>query len=198
MDPNTGRQKPYLEYMNQYAKYRIVWPLDYIGQHASAQKKMIVIYDNVYDVSAYFNSANPFLGENVAQLFTNFYGKDATTQWKKIVAIDPMASAYLNCMNNLFYIGRVDHRKDFACMFSNYILLATSILLVSVIGIKFLAALQFGLHKDPEAHDKFVILLVTCYTEGPESLVKTLASLATTKYDDKRKLLFIVADGNQY
>jgi chitin synthase len=80
-------------------------------------------------------------------------------------------------------------------VFSNYILLATSILLVTVIGVKFLAALQLGSHKDPEAHDKFVILLVTCYTEGPESLIKTIASLATTKYDDKRKLLFIIADG---
>lgn len=38
-------------------------------------------------------------------------------------------------------------------------------------------------------------MLVPCYTEGPESLLKTLESLATLKYDDKRKLLFIIADG---
>ena len=38
-------------------------------------------------------------------------------------------------------------------------------------------------------------MLVPCYTEGTESLVKTMESLATTKYDDKRKLLFIIADG---
>lgn len=64
-----------------------------------------------------------------------------------------------------------------------------------MIGIKFLAALQFGSLKEPEFHDKFVIMMVPCYTEGPESLLKTLESLAVTKYDDKRKLLFIVADG---
>jgi chitin synthase len=58
-----------------------------------------------------------------------------------------------------------------------------------------LAALRFGAPKEPEFHDKFVIMMVPCYTEGPESLLKTLESLAVTKYDDKRKLLFIVADG---
>jgi chitin synthase len=58
-----------------------------------------------------------------------------------------------------------------------------------------LAALQFGTRKEPENHDKFVVMLVPCYTEGAESLMKTMESLATTKYDDKRKLLFIIADG---
>lgn len=41
----------------------------------------------------------------------------------------------------------------------------------------------------------FVILFVTCYSEGEESIKATLDSLASTDYHDKRKLLFIVADG---
>jgi chitin synthase len=132
IDPNTGRQKLYLEFMNKYARFRLAWTLDYIAQFASAERRLIVLYDNVYDVSGYFNSENPFFGPNVGQLFANFYGKDATKEWQKIVQTDPNASAYLNCMNNLFYIGTVDHRNDFSCQFSNYILLATSILLVTV------------------------------------------------------------------
>lgn len=36
---------------------------------------------------------------------------------------------------------------------------------------------------------------VPCYTEGEESLRKTIDSLATLTYDDKRKLLMIICDG---
>lgn len=41
----------------------------------------------------------------------------------------------------------------------------------------------------------FAICLVTCYSEGEESLRTTLDSISTTSYADTRKLLFIVADG---
>ncbi len=41
----------------------------------------------------------------------------------------------------------------------------------------------------------FAICLVTCYSEGEESLRTTLDSISTTSYKDSRKLLFIVADG---
>src|SRR5690349_3929259 len=74
-------------------------------------------------------------------------------------------------------------------------LLAPSILIVCTIGFKFLAALQLGSRREPEEHDKFIILQVPCYTEGEESLRKTLDSLAALRYDDKRKLLFVIADG---
>lgn len=41
----------------------------------------------------------------------------------------------------------------------------------------------------------FVICLVTCYSEGEESLRTTLDSISLTTYSDQRKLLFVVADG---
>lgn len=41
----------------------------------------------------------------------------------------------------------------------------------------------------------YAILLVTCYSEGYDGIRTTLDSLATTDYDDKQKLLFVVADG---
>ncbi|EGN99638.1 glycosyltransferase family 2 protein [Serpula lacrymans var. lacrymans S7.3] len=41
----------------------------------------------------------------------------------------------------------------------------------------------------------FAICLVTCYSEGEESLRTTLDSISLTEYSDRRKLLFIVADG---
>ena len=41
----------------------------------------------------------------------------------------------------------------------------------------------------------FAVCLVTCYSEGEESLRTTLDSISLTTYSDARKLLFIVADG---
>jgi chitin synthase len=46
-----------------------------------------------------------------------------------------------------------------------------------------------------DAVDFYTLLLVTCYSEGEESLRTTLDSLAATTYRDDRKLLFVVADG---
>lgn len=59
-----------------------------------------------------------------------------------------------------------------------------------------LAALQLTSKRYPELLDKFVICQIPCYTEGEDSLRKTIDSLAALKYDDKRKLLFIICDGN--
>ena len=41
----------------------------------------------------------------------------------------------------------------------------------------------------------FAVCLVTCYSEGEESLRTTLDSISSTTYSDARKLLFVVADG---
>ncbi|KAJ3148814.1 hypothetical protein HK101_002113 [Irineochytrium annulatum] len=45
------------------------------------------------------------------------------------------------------------------------------------------------------AQESYVMILVTCYSEGESSIRSTLDSLAATTYPDKKKLLFIVADG---
>ena len=59
-----------------------------------------------------------------------------------------------------------------------------------------LAALQLTSKRQPELLDKFVICQVPCYTEGEESLKRTVDSLSVLNYDDKRKLIFIICDGN--
>ncbi|KAK7035288.1 Chitin synthase, class 1 [Paramarasmius palmivorus] len=41
----------------------------------------------------------------------------------------------------------------------------------------------------------FAVCLVTCYSEGEDSLRTTLDSISRTTYSDHRKLLFVVADG---
>lgn len=59
-----------------------------------------------------------------------------------------------------------------------------------------LSALQLGGKRSPEMLDKFVLCQIPCYTEGEDSLRRTIDSLAALHYDDKRKLMFIICDGN--
>jgi len=93
-------------------------------------------------------------------------------------------------------VGAVDNRNSLQYLFSQYILLVLSILMVCIIAFKFIASINSGALRAPEDHDKFVICQVPCYTEGEASLRRTIDSLAVLKYDDKRKLILIVCDGN--
>jgi chitin synthase len=196
IDPSTGVQKMYLEFMNQYAVARIVWPLSYIAKVASAKNKIIVIGRNVYDVNSYFNSNIEFLGPSVKALFANFYGKDATAQWMQIARQNPQqADSYLNCMNNLFYIGTLDQRESFQCQAQDYVLLSFTSILCVVIVAKFIAAIRFVGESSPEKFENFVIINIPVYSEGVDSIQGTLESIANTDYEHSKKLLFIIADG---
>ncbi|KXT09945.1 hypothetical protein AC579_9730 [Pseudocercospora musae] len=136
-----------------------------------------------------------FMDDTVVDLFQQRSGQDVTKYWVAL-NLDPGLRARMQtCMDNLFYVGNVDTRSSPQCQFAKYILLAISLLLVSVICFKFLAALQFGKKNVPENLDKFVICTVPAYTEDEDSLRRAIDSAARMRYDDKRKLLFIVCDG---
>lgn len=179
-----------------------------------ADGRSVGIYrGEVYDVTDYINQgfrgaikapegqrAPPdtdaaFMAPSIIQLFSQNPGQDITKKLDSLPLSDEILQRQRVCLRNLFFIGKQDHRNSPQCLFSRYILLALSIILVAVIGFKFIAALQFGRERRPEEHDKFVICQVPCYTEGEDSMRKTINSLAALKYDDKRKLLFIICDG---
>ncbi|KAJ7164534.1 glycosyltransferase family 2 protein [Mycena filopes] len=167
----------------------------------------------VYDLSSYVQSprgiqAPPgtsapavdtnFMSDYVVDIFKLNAGGDVTKDLNNLVG-NGLTQAQLDrqkvCLRNLFTIGKVDSRESAKCVFSTYILLVLSIIMVSVIGFKFLASISLAGVRAPEDHDKFVICQVPCYTEGDQSLRRTIDSLAQLKYDDKRKLLFIICDG---
>ncbi|KAG5459978.1 MAG: chitin synthase-domain-containing protein, partial [Olpidium bornovanus] len=125
-----------------------------------------------------------FLPTGLISLFRGG-GSDITSQFLAQYPDPTQRKALLTCLRNLYFAGK----------FANYVLLAASILLVSIIGFKFIAALQLTPQRDPEGNDKFVIIQIPCYTENDESLRKTIDSVTSLRYDDKRKLLFIIADG---
>ncbi|KAF9333419.1 hypothetical protein BG006_003659 [Podila minutissima] len=184
--------------------------IEMVDIQADADRKWIVIEDGVYDLSQYYNTIKApgntgqqgagvpsvhFLPKSVEDMAFNHNGEDATAIWKELPLDSQQRVLVKSCLDQVFYIGKVDYRKSFQCQFTNYMLLSTSIVLVSVIAIKFLAALQLGSVRVPEEHDKFVIIQIPCYTEDEDSLRKTIDSITALRYDDKRKLLFIIADG---
>ncbi|RCH99237.1 hypothetical protein CU098_000359, partial [Rhizopus stolonifer] len=136
-----------------------------------------------------------YLADVIVNLFVQKSGQDITRYWKSLPLDPELRLRQEVCLRNLFYAGRVDHRRSLKCLFSEYLLLIVTLFLCLVIVFKFLAALQLGTRRDPEFNQKFVICQVSCYTEGKEELKKTIDSITTLKYDDKQKLLFIVCDG---
>ncbi|KAF9105034.1 hypothetical protein BGX27_009841 [Mortierella sp. AM989] len=174
-------------------------------KNQSNSNTLAKIDGNIYDLTSYLTNLNPptgfiadpsfkpFLDKSIVELFTNNPGMDITKQFKELPA--QLQSDTITCLNNAFFIGVLDERYTFKCQIGNWILVAASILMGGVVLIKFLAALQLTSKRDPIHYDKFVICQVPCYTEGEESLKKTLQSLAGLEYDDKRKLLLVIADG---
>ena len=172
----------------------------------------IGIYNNmVYDVSTYINFPpalrtpsgtqapggidTKFMHDSVLDVFKFNAGGDITKQLDSLNLDRDVLARQKVCLRNLFLVGKVDNRNSVQCQFATYLLLVISIIMVSVIGFKFLASVSFASARAPEDHDKFVICQVPCYTEGDSSLRKTIDSLAQMKYDDKRKLLVVICDG---
>ena len=153
---------------------------------------------NGYNLTSQDQADRQFMSTDVTNLFTYNSGKDITKNLESLSGSigQDVLDRQKTCLRNLFLIGKVDTRDSAQCQFATYILLALSCVMVAIIGFKFIAALHFGSSRRPENHDKFVICQVPCYTEGEESLRKTIDSLVRLKYDDKRKLLMIVCDGN--
>ncbi|KAJ7200874.1 glycosyltransferase family 2 protein [Mycena pura] len=139
-----------------------------------------------------------FMSDKIVDIFKLNAGGDVTKDINNLagngLSADQLARQKV-CLRNLFAVGKVDSRQSAKCIFSTYLLLIISIVMVSVIGFKFLASISLAGVRAPEDHDKFVICQVPCYTEGEGSLRKTIDSLAQLKYDDKRKLLLVVCDG---
>ena len=203
---NKGVPKNYLKMIDHDRKGAMARDKSWIQQRLLADPisvYVIVAYGRVYDVSQYMVSisgdAPVFLGPNILQIISSagktgqdlsgaldqVRGKEGKTKWKQ----------YLNCMDSLFFVGVVDQRGSVGCMVSSYIVLVASLLIVAIIGVKFLAALQVQPRPSPTPPRRFVLVSVPCYNEGAESLLNTFSSVAATSYENGMKLLFVVVDG---
>ncbi|KAB8235504.1 hypothetical protein ETB97_006838 [Aspergillus alliaceus] len=141
------------------------------------------------------NVDREFMDPLVVSLFQDLPGQDLSKHWEQLNIDAGMRDRMQMCLDNLFFVGKVDTRNSTQCQFARYFILAISILICSVVVFKFAAALQFGSKNVPENLDKFIICQVPAYTEDEESLRRAMDSMARMQYDDKRKLLVVICDG---
>ena len=190
----------FLPKMREYFEGDLVISRDEVKEQGEEENRQWVIIDNhVYDLTDYFYTLDrrdnfptyDFFPESVTKLFENNPGADISEEWGD----GPEFQNSLNCLNNAFFKGKTDYRETPRCQVNNYILLAFTIVLCTVILVKFLAALQLGSKRRPAAQDKFVICQVPAYTEGEDQLRKGLDSLTALQYDNKRKLICVICDG---
>ncbi|KAH7905136.1 glycosyltransferase family 2 protein [Hygrophoropsis aurantiaca] len=196
--------------MKNYHKGALVWsPGEVAAQAADTniQRVWAIWEGGIYDLTDYVNTVSlnqgatslyQFLNTDVTDVFKQQAGQDVTSALNKVLGgldADTVAKN-VNCLKNMFYLGETDFRKTARCQVQSYMLIVfTSIICASTV-LKFLSALQLHGKRSPEMLDKFVLCQIPCYTEGEDSLRRTLDSLAALNYDDKRKLLFIICDGN--
>ena len=212
---NDSRPDWFFEQMTMmralYKKGDIGYTPQYVHTLSTKSKSIAILNERVYDFTSYVaggrtlrapvgqkvpdNVDTNFMDQLVVDLFQQRSGQDITKYWNVLpISADEKARMQL-CLDNLFFVGVTDTRNSPQCLFAQYVLLAISLLMVSVIGFKFFAALQFGHQNLPENLDKFIICQVPAYTEDEDSLRRAIDSAARMKYDDKRKLLIIVCDG---
>ncbi|KAJ3330765.1 hypothetical protein HDU93_010102 [Gonapodya sp. JEL0774] len=178
----------------KYKNINIVYqgPLGYseyqIATHNTQTDAWMIVNDRIYNTSLLINTNPPIFGQTVDGILQSYKGRDATV-------FAPNLQDYLPCLEAGFFIGVVDRRNSARCQASTYILYSLTGIVVGIMIIKFLSALQLSSKRIPEDQDKYTIMLVPCYTEGEDSLRKTINSLALLHYVDERKLLFVIADG---
>lgn len=197
---------------SQYKKGNIGYTSTYVEKMADDGSAIAILDGRIYDLTDYVtggrtlrappgvdpptdNELTMFMDDLVVQLFTQRKGQDVSKLWDSLDIDSEMKERQKLCLDNLYYIADVDTRNSVKCQFADYLILAVSILLCCIIGVKFFAAMQFGGNGIPENLDKFIICQIPAYTEDEDSLRRAIDSAARMKYDDKRKLLAIICDG---
>jgi chitin synthase len=196
-------QQTFLAKIRQYYKGSLVVEKADLIKQGQQGRPWAVIDGSIYDLSDYFATlatfANSptysFLDSQVSGLFQGNPGQDVSAAWNALAISSETRAANLQCLGNVFYVGKTDVRQSPRCQVNNYILLSFTIIICMTILIKFLAALQLGSKRSPARQDKYVICQVPAYTEGEDQLRKALDSLTFLNYDDKKKLLFVICDG---
>lgn len=197
--------------IKEYYHGDLVWKASKVKSEGKNEDHYWARYGNkIYDLTDYFYtqdlmdsiSTYSFLNSDVESLWKDNAGTDIKKDLDALIEnsasnktkhADILNSWY--CIQRIGYVGITDFRDSAKCQVNNYIMLAFTIILCTVIGVKFLAALQFGSKRRPSPQDKFVICQVPAYTEGEDSLRKALDSLTALQYDNKRKLICVICDG---
>ncbi|KAI5988005.1 hypothetical protein EDD15DRAFT_2464276 [Pisolithus albus] len=193
----------FLPKIKQYRKGALVWDPSDIASQASDQniQRIWAIWEGgVYDLTDYVNTVSinqgatntyQFLNTDITNVFKQQAGQDITSSLNGVLATldSSTATTNMDCIRNAFYLGETDFRKTARCQVQNYMLLVFTSIICASIMLK-----SRNVIRNFKIDSCFVKFRVTL--KGEDSLRHTIDSLAAMRYDDKRKLLFIICDGN--
>lgn len=105
---------------------------------------MYDLSDYLYTVQFYSSSSGTdlpnykFFDTSLSGLFQTNAGQDITSQMDSVLGgmTAEKAEQHMTCLDTAFYVGQTDFRDSPRCLVQNYLLLALSIILCLVIGIK--------------------------------------------------------------
>jgi chitin synthase len=96
--------------------------------------------DYFFTINANQGNAGPytFLNSALTDIFQQQPGQDITKPFNAALAKLDSTTAQENiqCLNNLFYVGKKDFRKEARCQVQNYLLLVASSILVASVAMK--------------------------------------------------------------
>lgn len=168
----------------------------------------VSIHNRVYNVTDYVNSIRneqtkqiekdhpmAYLEPTLNNLVINKLNEDATELFLSVYPDDRV----LACMDELFYVGIIDTRFDVVCFVLNvlmYFLLSfvALIMIAQMICSLMYVAKGTRTYSEEDTQDQ-VIVMVPCYNEGGQELIKTIDSVLGTTYPEENKVIFIIADG---
>jgi chitin synthase len=115
-----------------------------LRQWAIYKDKVYDLSDYLFTVDYYVSSSGTdlpnykFLDSSLSGLFSTNAGQDITKQMDAVMAgmTDEKAQQTWQCLNTAFYAGQTDFRETAKCLVQNYLLLALSIILCTVILVK--------------------------------------------------------------
>lgn len=199
----------------QYGK--VVFDWDDVVDNSSGRTQLLVYNGSVLNVTNVVTNStlSKMFRPDTLSILTQGVGRDITRN----MILNPDAKVQMDCLLDRYFVGVID-RQSTGCYLANVFMIIFLISILGVVLVRFFMALAFdwfladklsvvksveanGVDIDPlefQANiigngDMYTICLVTCYSEGKEGLRTTMNSLATTTYNDKKKLLFIIADG---
>jgi len=198
-----------------YARVTFKWKD--IESNISGFDRFVVYNNDVLNVTSIIanNTLSNMFKPNTIKILKRGLGRDITLD----VNVFSEVRNEIDCIIERYKVGVVDIESA-TCYLANAIMIIFLIAILGVVLTRFFMALifswfmakkltditnmkNFDREVDPLQYevnvlgngDKYVICLVTCYSEGKESLQLTLNAIASTTYDDRKKLLFVIADG---
>ena len=128
----------------------------------------------------------------------NKNGEDATEVFDLLFAPE-IRYAYLNCLDELYYMGVIDNNRNQLCHGLNIAMFALLIIVASLLILQVICSLLYVARRNrtlsKAMSEKKVMVMVPCYNEGDKELRKTIQSVVETDYPDESKVLLVIADG---